>query len=72
MKGDWMTKGEMDNLDLLSMIVGGACHDFEHPGLNANYLMKTSDQLAIRYNDMSVLENHHVSATFDILSKTEN
>lgn len=71
-KGDWMKKGKMDNLDLLSMTVGGCCHDFEHPGFNANFLIKTNDRLAIRYNDISVLENHHVAATYELLSKTEN
>ena len=71
-KGEWMTKGSMENLDLLSMVVGGWCHDFEHPGYNAAFLMKTNDRLAVRYNDISVLENHHVAATYEWLSKTEN
>lgn len=72
MKGDWMKKGEMDNLDLLSMIIGGCIHDYEHPGYNAAFLMKTNDQLTIRYNDVSILENHHLAATFEVLNKAEN
>ena len=71
-KGEWMSKGSMETLDLLSMIIGGCWHDFEHPGLNAAFLMKTNDRLALRYNDVSVLENHHVAATYEVLSKTEN
>lgn len=34
--------------------------------------MKTNDRLALRYNDISILENHHVAATYELLSKTEN
>ena len=67
-----MAKGDMDNLDLISMIIGGCWHDFEHPGLNASFLMKTNDRLAVRYNDISVLENHHLAATYELLNKAEN
>lgn len=49
------------------MIIGGACHDHEHPGFNNVYLMETKDDIAIRYNDVSVLENHHVASTFSLL-----
>jgi hypothetical protein len=72
MKGDWMNRGKMDNFDLFSMIVGGCVHDYEHPGYNAAFLMKTNDKLAVRYNDISVLENHHVAATFEVINLTEN
>lgn len=34
--------------------------------------MKTNDKLTLRYNDISILENHHVAATFEILNTTEN
>lgn len=61
-----MKKGDLDNLDLCSFIVTGAIHDFEHPGVNNMFLINTKDELAIRYNDMSVLENHHVAAAFNL------
>lgn len=34
--------------------------------------MKTNDMLMIRYNDISILENHHIAATYELLSKAEN
>ena len=61
------------DLDLLSIFVSAIIHDYGHPGLNNNYLIRTKDDLAIKYNDISVLENYHVSASFDIiLKKPEN
>lgn len=46
------------------MIIGGGCHDFEHPGFNNAYLVETHHEYAIKYNDVSVLENHHVASSF--------
>ncbi|KAJ3017004.1 UNVERIFIED_CONTAM: High affinity cAMP-specific 3',5'-cyclic phosphodiesterase 7A [Siphonaria sp. JEL0065] len=41
------------------------------PGRNNNFLVNTSDQLALLYNDRSILENHHVAAAFKILQQPE-
>lgn len=51
------------------MIIGGACHDHEHPGFNNVYLIETRDDIAIKYNDVSVLENHHVASTFSLIKQ---
>lgn len=59
----------MNNLDLLSLIVAGFCHDFEHQGFTNQYLIETQHDWAITYNDIAVLENHHIAATFDIILK---
>ena len=42
-------------------------HDYKHPGLNNNYLMNSFTNIAITYNDKSVLENYHVSEAFKII-----
>ena len=65
--GEWMKKGEMDNLDLFSMILASAIHDYEHPGYNNMFLINSSHPLAIRYNDVSVLEMHHVAASSKLM-----
>mmetsp|Transcript_24983 Transcript_24983/g.24719 ORF Transcript_24983/g.24719 Transcript_24983/m.24719 type:complete len:184 (+) Transcript_24983:236-787(+) len=49
------------------MILGAAVHDYEHPGVNNLYLINSADKLAIRYNDESVLESHHIAAASDLL-----
>ena len=45
------------------------CHDFKHPGVNNNFLKLTKDKLAIRYNDINILENMHISQTFKLINK---
>jgi len=52
--------------------MSGAIHDFEHPGVNNIYLINSKNKLAVRYNDASVLENHHVAASFKLLLKPYN
>ena len=65
---NWITKAKMDNIDIFSMILGCAVHDYEHPGYNNVYLVNTGDTLAVRYNDISVLENHHVASSFSLMN----
>ena len=47
------------------------CHDLDHKGVNNDFLIKTSHPLAIQYNDLSPLENHHVSQTFRLLQRDD-
>lgn len=53
---------------LLAQLVAAVGHDVDHPGVTNAYLMNTGDRLALRYNDRSVLENHHAATTFAILA----
>lgn len=62
---------KLDTIDMASILIGGAIHDHEHPGVNNVYLVDTSDELAVRYNDQSVLENHHVASSFKLLKNKE-
>ncbi|CAF2531099.1 unnamed protein product [Rotaria sp. Silwood2] len=54
-------------LEITALLFAAVIHDFEHPGLNNNYLVKTKSDLALIYNDFSVLENHHSSSVFKLL-----
>jgi hypothetical protein len=57
----------MTEVDRLALILGAAAHDVEHPGWNNAFEVATMSPLAIRYNDISVLENHHAATMFRIL-----
>jgi len=58
-------------IDVLSTLIAALVHDLAHPGLNNTYLEATKDALAITYNDVSVLENHHVATAFKLLQPQE-
>ena len=47
-------------------------HDYEHGGLNNDFLIKTSSSLAVLYNDQSPLEQHHCAAACRQFLKPEN
>jgi 3',5'-cyclic-nucleotide phosphodiesterase len=50
--------------DVLGMIVAALCHDVDHPGTDNDFEVHMQSDLAITYNDISVLENHHVATCF--------
>lgn len=58
-------------MELGAIYIAGACHDFEHPGLNNVFLVESRLDWAIEYNDKSPLENHHIAATFGVIQKEE-
>jgi hypothetical protein len=57
----------LNKLDILSLLVAGVCHDVGHKGYNNDYQIKMYTDLAITYNDKSILENFHISETFKLL-----
>jgi hypothetical protein len=58
-------------LDLMALFFASVVHDFDHPGVNNNFLIATSNRLALLYNDRSVLESYHLAKAFRILSQPE-
>lgn len=58
-------------LDWMACIVAAAIHDFEHMGLNNEFLTRTNNPRAVLHNDRHVNENHHVAAAFSILRRPE-
>mmetsp|Transcript_6640 Transcript_6640/g.17118 ORF Transcript_6640/g.17118 Transcript_6640/m.17118 type:complete len:533 (-) Transcript_6640:98-1696(-) len=63
-----------DNLaktDVLGCLTGAIGHDADHPGLTNSFLSATKHFLSVRYNDLSILENHHCATTYTILNRAE-
>jgi hypothetical protein len=56
---------------LTSMLFAGLMHDIDHTGRNNMFEINRAGKLAIRYNDDSVLENHHSARAFRILAQRE-
>ena len=57
----------LSKVHMLSAYWSAAVHDYEHGGLNNDFLIKTAHPLAIVYNDISPLENHHMSAAVSLI-----
>lgn len=57
------------DLEVLAAIFASAIHDVDHPGLTNQYLVQTGSELALMYNDESVLENHHLAVAFKLLQE---
>lgn len=68
-----MTKGglsrTLDNpLARLAAYLAAMMHDYQHKGLSNDFLIGVHDELAMRYNDASPQENHHVSAALRLMN----
>ena len=46
-------------------------HDYDHKGLNNDFLIRTAHPLAITYSDQSPLENHHIAAATRVFLEPE-
>lgn len=65
-------------LDVLSdankfaFLLSALVHDVDHPGTTNLFEINSGSDLALFYNDTSVLENHHCATAFRLLKKPEN
>jgi len=50
------------------LLVAAVGHDLGHLGVNNQYLIETSHELAVQYNDRSPLEMMHCSSLFHVVS----
>ncbi|XP_077129007.1 3',5'-cyclic-AMP phosphodiesterase 4C isoform X2 [Ranitomeya variabilis] len=57
------------DLEIMAAIFASAIHDVDHPGVSNQFLINTNSELALMYNDSSVLENHHLAVGFKLLQE---
>uniref|UniRef100_A0A8C9SNS7 3',5'-cyclic-AMP phosphodiesterase n=1 Tax=Scleropages formosus TaxID=113540 RepID=A0A8C9SNS7_SCLFO len=60
-------KAVFTDLEILAALFAAAIHDADHPGVSNQFLINTNSELALMYNDESVLENHHLAVGFKLL-----
>ncbi|XP_044858492.1 high affinity cGMP-specific 3',5'-cyclic phosphodiesterase 9A isoform X2 [Mauremys mutica] len=65
----WLEK--FPQVDILILMTAAVCHDLDHPGYNNTYQINARTELAVRYNDISPLENHHCAVAFQIIAQPE-
>jgi len=59
--------GRLENILMISplsqicLYVASAGHDYKHPGMNNKFLVQTSHEIAIQFNDQAVLESFHAA-----------
>ncbi|CAH8655334.1 unnamed protein product [Dicrocoelium dendriticum] len=57
------------DLEIFATLFACAVHDIDHPAVTNQFLINTNDELALLYNDNSVLENHHLYVIFNLMHK---
>jgi len=60
---------ELNGLQGFAFILAAVFHDYRHPGLNNGYLVLSQNEIAIIYNDSSVLENFHASEAYRLFNQ---
>uniref|UniRef100_A0A673LGP7 Phosphodiesterase 4C, cAMP-specific b n=1 Tax=Sinocyclocheilus rhinocerous TaxID=307959 RepID=A0A673LGP7_9TELE len=58
-----------DRVHIMAALFASAIHDVDHPGVSNQFLINTNSELALMYNDASVLENHHLAVGFKLLQE---
>ncbi|XP_055298453.1 cAMP-specific 3',5'-cyclic phosphodiesterase isoform X3 [Sitodiplosis mosellana] len=60
-------EGVFTPIEICGALFAACIHDVDHPGLTNQFLINSSSELALMYNDESVLENHHLAVAFKLL-----
>ncbi|KAJ9450369.1 putative 3prime [Diplonema papillatum] len=58
---------KISDVDCFSVLLSAVIHDYDHPGVSNAFLVNSKDDIALHFNDQSVLENHHLFLSFQLL-----
>lgn len=61
----------LDDQTILACYIAALCHDVGHKGVTNDFLIKTSDDIAVTYNDTSPWENFHASQSIKVLRRPD-
>ena len=61
-----------DKEDLFFILVSAVVHDVKHPGRNNAFQVNSFSELALNWNDISVLESEHISWAFKCMIKNKD
>ena len=61
----------LEDRDVFAVLFAALVHDLEHTGNNNDFEVKARTQLALKYNDASVLENHAVACAFKLAKRPD-
>lgn len=59
-------KAIFEPVDEVASLIAAVVHDVDHPGKSNAFLTNAGSELAILYNDLAVLESHHVALSFKL------
>lgn len=59
-------------IDHLACVLAAAVHDVGHPGKTNDFQIATGSELALRYNDKSVLESMHSALAFEVMKRRKS
>lgn len=56
-----------NKVDIFSILLAAVVHDVKHPGENNSFQANARTDLALLYNDTSILENRHIAHAFQVM-----
>jgi len=62
----------LDTQDEVAALIAAVIHDVDHPARTSSFLVNSKDKLALLYNDIAVLENHHAALGFMLTRQSDD
>ncbi|XP_051896128.1 high affinity cAMP-specific and IBMX-insensitive 3',5'-cyclic phosphodiesterase 8A isoform X2 [Pristis pectinata] len=64
-------KQSLDRTDEVAALIAAIIHDVDHPGRTNSFLCNAGSELALLYNDTTVLESHHAALAFQLTTRND-